>query len=66
MSFRKFYDVKEFVLLKLFKIYCCQFYGIEMWFDPLKYKTNLRNFAVGYHREVNLILKYLIYNLISY
>ena len=57
MILRKFYNVDEFIFLRLFKTYCCQFYGLELWFGPYKCITNLKKFAVGYHRAVKKIFK---------
>ena len=57
MVLRKFFIVREFVFLKLFKTYCCQFYCLELWFGSYKWVTDLNKFAVGFYRAVKKIFR---------
>ena len=45
-------DVKVF----LFKQYCLQFYGCELWFGLKRPSQELKQFAVGYHKAVKKLL----------
>ena len=54
---RKFAFLDKYPLLYLFKQYCLQFYGAELWIGP-KYNSNaLKQFAIGYHKAIKKILK---------
>ena len=46
---RKFSDLNKNVKLFLFKQYCLQIYGAELWFGGNACKSSLKQFAVGYH-----------------
>lgn len=54
---RKFHFVGKDVLLYLFKQYCLQLYGAELWISDNKSAGNLRQFAIGYHKAIKKILK---------
>ena len=54
---RKFHFTNKEVKLFLFKQYCLQFYGSELWFGPLKSKQAIKQFAIGYHKAVKKILQ---------
>ena len=53
---RKFSFIDKNVKLFLFKQYCLQFYGSELWFGFHMSKQALRQFGVGYHKAVKKIL----------
>ena len=42
--------------LFLFKQYCLQFYGSELWFGSRASKQALKQFGIGYHKAVKKIL----------
>ena len=53
---RKFsFSAKNFKLY-LFKQYCLQFYGSELWFGPFKSLQVMRQFEVGYHKAIKKLL----------
>ena len=52
---RKFYDTSLDVFLNIFKSYCFQFYGCELWYGKFRSATALRQFAVGYHRSIKKV-----------
>ena len=54
---RKFHFVGKDVLLYLFKQYCLQLYGAELWIRDNKSVRNLKQFAIGYHKAIKKILK---------
>ena len=54
---RKFHFTNKEVKLFLFKQYCLQFYGSELWFGPLKSKQALKQFGIGYHKAIKKILQ---------
>ena len=56
MIFRKFYNTKLDVFLLLFKSYCIQFYGSELWCGTYRSVTALKQFAIGYHKSIKKIL----------
>ena len=45
-------DIKVF----LFRHYCLQFYGSELWFGGRKPTQELKQFAVGYHKAVKKLI----------
>ena len=49
---RKFNSVDENIKIFLFKQYCLQLYGAELWFGGVKSKTALKQFAIGYHKAI--------------
>ena len=51
---RKFHFASDNVKLILFKQFCIQFYGAELWFYDNKYA--LQQFAVGYHKAIKKLL----------
>ena len=53
---RKFSFANVNVKLFLFKQYCLQFYGSELWFNNRRALTNLKHFSVGYHKVIKKIL----------
>ena len=53
---RKFHAADLFVFLTLFKSYCLQFYGSELWICNLNCKTSMNQFAIGFHKAVKKIL----------
>ena len=53
---RKFCNVDVSTKLFLFKQYCLQIYGSELWFGPKCCNSNIKQFAVGYHKAIKKIL----------
>ena len=53
---RKFSFADKEVKLFLFKQYCLQFYGSELWFGPCKSAQALKQFGVGYHKAIKKLL----------
>ena len=53
---RKFYFADISIKLFLFKQYCLQIYGAELWFGCNKSKKNLKQFAIGYHKAIKKLL----------
>ena len=53
---RKFPFTNYRVKLFLFRHFCLQFYGSEMWFHNDKGLTSLKHFSVGYHKAIKKIL----------
>ena len=53
---RKFGFTDKYVKLFLFKQYCLQVYGGELWFGPSKSKVMFRQFEVGYHKAIKKLL----------
>ena len=53
---RKFSFTGKDVKLFLFKQYCLQFYGSELWFGSRASKQALKQFGIGYHKAVKKIL----------
>ena len=53
---RKFYFADKRVKLFLFKQFCLQFYGSELWFTNDKALSMLKQFEVGYHKAIKKIL----------
>ena len=56
MLLRKFGSAEKNVKLFLFKQYCLQFYGGELWFGPVKSKVVFKQFEVGYHKAIKKLL----------
>ena len=52
---RKFHFTDIFIKIFLFKQYCMQIYGAELWFGS-KSKRLLNQFAIGFHRAVKKLL----------
>ena len=53
---RKFHFASSDVKLILFKQFCIQFYGAELWFYDSKLKCALQQFAIGYHKAIKKLL----------
>ena len=53
---RKFSSVNENIRLFLFKQYCLQMYGAELWFGDKKSKAALKQFAIGYHKAIKKLI----------
>ena len=53
---RKFHFASINVKLILFKQFCMQFYGAELWFYDNKSKYALQQFAIGYHKAIKKLL----------
>ena len=53
---RKFHFASKEVKLYLFKQYCLQFYGSDLWFGPFKSSQAIKQFEVGYHNAVKKLL----------
>ena len=56
MILRRFGFTDMRVKLFLFKQYCLQFYGSELWFGGDTPKHIIKQFAVGYHKAVKKLL----------
>ena len=53
---RKFNNLDVNTKLFLFKQYCLQIYGSELWFGRNRSNSNIKQFAVGYLKAVKKIL----------
>ena len=53
---RKFHSVDASIKIFLFKQYCLQFYGAELWFGDVRSRNALKQFAVGYHKSVKKLI----------
>ena len=53
---RKFGSANKKVKLFLFKQYCLQFYGSELWYGGKTPKYVTEHFSVGYHKAVKKLL----------
>ena len=53
---RKFYFADPSVKVFLFKQFCLQLYGSDLWFPNTKTLTALKQFGVGYHKAIKKIL----------
>ena len=53
---RSFHFADTNVKLFLFKQYCLQLYGCELWFCNGRSLSDLRQFAIGYHKAIKKIL----------
>ena len=53
---RKFSFVDVNVKLYLFRYYCMQIYGADLWLDDKGSVSLLKQFAVGYHKAVKKML----------
>ena len=49
---RNFNFADNIIKVFLFKQYCIQFYGSELWFGGKKSTQELKQFAVGYHKAI--------------
>ena len=55
--FRRFGTASSEVLLFLFRSYCANFYGAEVWYGNYGCSQVLRSFACGYHRAIKKIFR---------
>ena len=53
---RNFHFVDKVIKVFLFKQYCLQFYGSELWFGPKRPIRELKQFGVGYHKAVKKLI----------
>ena len=53
---RKFNFAESNVKLHLFRHYCLQIYGSDLWFNNVRAIGHLNHFAVGYHKAIKKIL----------
>ena len=53
---RKFSYSDNKVKLYLFKQYCLQFYGSELWFGCSRSSQPINQFAIGYHKAIKKLL----------
>ena len=53
---RKFNETDQDIKLILFKQFCLQIYGAELWFGACGYKSNLKEFSVAYHKAIKKII----------
>ena len=53
---RKFSNVNNESKLFLFKQYCLQIYGAELWFGSAGSRGNLKQYAIAYHKGIKKIL----------
>ena len=56
MILRNFSFADFNVKLFLFRHYCLQFYGSELWFNHFKTSVILKQFAIAYHKAIKKIL----------
>ena len=54
---RKFHFLDPSAFFELFRSYCCQIYGAEMWYSGFGCHSLMRKFAVGYHKAIKKICK---------
>ena len=54
---RKFSFADKEVLLYLFRQYCLQFYGPELWFGSRQSSSTIKQFSIGYHKAIKKIIK---------
>ena len=54
---RKFHFVSKEILSYMFKTYCLQFYGSELWIGNNKSLGSFKQFKIGYHKAIKKILK---------
>ena len=57
MLLRNFHFSDTHVQMFLFRQFCLQIYGCELWFNSSFSKTLFKGFEVGYHKAVKKILK---------
>ena len=55
--FRQFSFTDREVKLFLFKQYCLQMYGCELWFCNSCSLTSLKQFSIGYHKAIKKLLE---------
>ena len=53
---RKFHFTESQIKLYLFKHYCLQLYGAELWFGSKGSSGSIKQFAIGYHKAIKKIL----------
>ena len=53
---RNFHFTSKEIKTFLFKQYCLQLYGSELWFGSKKSRLALKEFALGYHKAVKKLL----------
>ena len=53
---RNFHFADSQIKVFLFKHYCIQFYGSELWFGGKSLKQELKQFAVGYHKAIKKLI----------
>ena len=53
---RRFSFTDKQVFLYLFKQYCLQFYGSELWIGSCRSLNALKQFSVGYHKAIKKII----------
>ena len=53
---RKFHIADTRVKLFLFRQFCLQFYGIEMWIQNHKAANAIKQFEIGYHKAIKKLL----------
>ena len=53
---RKFYSVDVEIKLFLFKQFCIQFYGAELWYGDSGSRAALRQFEIGYHKAIKKLI----------
>merc|ERR1712002_323303 len=54
---RKFNNLDVNTKLFLFKQYCLQIYGSELWFGPNYSSSSIKQFAIAYHKGIKKILR---------
>ena len=53
---RKFCDLERNVKLLLFKQYCLQIYGAELWIGGKFSHRSLKQFSIGYHKAIKKLI----------
>ena len=53
---RKFQSVDKNIKVFLFKQFCLQLYGAELWFGDSRSKVPLKQFAIGYHKAIKKLI----------
>ena len=53
---RKFSHSGKEVLLYLFKHYCLQFYGAELWMRSNRCISTIKQFSIGYHKAIKKLI----------
>jgi hypothetical protein len=54
---RKFHFLDINAFMVLFHAHCLQFYGSELWLEESFKKSNMKKFAIGFHKSLKKIVK---------
>ena len=54
---RRFHFTETHIKIYLFRQYCLQFYGADLWIHSEKSKKTLKRFQIGYHKAIKKLLE---------